>query len=153
MFLLRIAKAFKALKVDYAVTGGYAVSLHGAVRSTLDIDIVIPYTLKSYENAESALLSLGLMSRIPVKAQEIFHFRDEYLKNRNLKAWGFVHPDRPSEMVDIVITHDLSALKVISVDIQGLEIPILDKKSLIKMKEEAGRPQDMEDISALKRLK
>jgi hypothetical protein len=95
---------------------------------------------------------MGLVSRIPVRADELFNFREEFIKNRNVKAWGFVHPDRPSEIVDVVITHNLDSLKITKVDVQGVEVPILDKQSLITMKEDAGRPQDLEDISALKRL-
>jgi hypothetical protein len=152
MFLLRLVKALRANKVKFAITGGYAVALHGAVRTTLDVDIVISCTQESYQAAEAAMRSMGLVSRIPVRADELFNFREEFIKNRNVKAWGFVHPDRPSEIVDVVITHNLDSLKITKVDVQGVEVPILDKQSLITMKEDAGRPQDLEDISALKRL-
>lgn len=39
--IIRIAKILKKLDIQYAVAGGYAVSVFGRPRSTFDIDIVI----------------------------------------------------------------------------------------------------------------
>lgn len=39
--LVKIAKVLDELRIPYAVTGGYAASVWGRLRSTLDIDIVI----------------------------------------------------------------------------------------------------------------
>jgi hypothetical protein len=40
MFILKVVKALNAYKVHYAVVGGYAVALHGAVRGTVDLDFL-----------------------------------------------------------------------------------------------------------------
>ncbi len=40
MFLLRISQAFQQANIPYALVGGYAVALHGAVRGTIDVDII-----------------------------------------------------------------------------------------------------------------
>lgn len=60
MFLTNVANALTKHKVEFAIAGGYAVALHGAVRGTVDIDIVIKLKEKSFHNAENALLALGL---------------------------------------------------------------------------------------------
>jgi len=39
--LLDVVKVLNKLKIKYFVTGGYAVSLWGEIRSTIDIDIVV----------------------------------------------------------------------------------------------------------------
>ena len=41
MLLLRVTRAFAKARVRYALVGGYAVALHGAIRGTMDIDLVI----------------------------------------------------------------------------------------------------------------
>ncbi|MFH1129319.1 MAG: DUF6036 family nucleotidyltransferase [Patescibacteria group bacterium] len=39
--LLDVVKVLNKLKIKYFITGGYAVSLWGEIRSTIDIDIVV----------------------------------------------------------------------------------------------------------------
>jgi hypothetical protein len=152
MFLIRLIKSLNDAHLEFALAGGYAVALHGAVRGTVDVDIVIATTAESYRKAEAALLGLGLTGRLPVGAKEVFQFRKEYIEKRNLIAWSFVNQKDPSQLVDIIITHDLKKLSTTKVNFQGIKIPILSKKSLIAMKKAAGRPQDIEDIKALEVL-
>jgi len=152
MFLLRLVKALETHRVDYAIVGGYAVALHGAVRGTVDIDLVIKLTSASYSAAELALKSLGLQSRIPVSSLEVFKFRKEYIANRNLIAWSFANSNNPTEVVDIVLTHDLSRLRTKVVKVNGIEVKILAIQDLIKMKKASARPQDIEDIKVLEKL-
>ena len=113
MFFFRVFEALLKAKVDFAVVGGYAVALHGAVRGTVDLDIIVKITEKSFLKTEKVLISLGLQPRLPVSAAEVFRFREEYIRNRNLVAWSFVNPSRPSEIIDVILTHDLSDLSVV----------------------------------------
>lgn len=152
MLLLRVISALNGLKVPYALVGGYAVSLHGAVRGTLDIDLVLPLAEKYFVAAEKALHSLGLEARIPVQAKEVFAFRREYIEERNLVAWSFVNPANPGELVDIIITHDLSDFSLKTFKVQGSSVKVVSISDLIKMKQQSGREQDIADISALEKL-
>jgi hypothetical protein len=151
-FLNRVCAALADKGVRYAVVGGYAVALHGAVRGTVDVDIALAWNLKSLQAAEQALTEIGLVSRLPVNADDVFQFRDEYVQNRNLIGWNFFNPDNLTEQVDIVITYDLKGKKVGSIDTAGGTVKILSRKELIKMKRASGRPQDLEDVKALKKL-
>jgi len=151
-FLNRVCAALSERGVRYAIVGGYAVALHGAVRGRVDVDIVLGWTLKSLQAAERALVDIGLVSRLPVSAADVFQFRDEYVQNRNLIGWYFYNPDNPTEQGDIVITYDLKGRKLDSVMTQDGKVPILGRKDLIEMKRESGRPQDLEDVKALERL-
>lgn len=153
MLLVRLAAALDAGKVPYALVGGYAVALHGVVRGTVDIDLVLDFRLKHFEGAEAALRSIGLTPRLPVTAAEVFRFREEYVANRNLTAWSFVNAADPSEIVDVILTHDLAGLKTKGVRVQGRTIKIVAIDDLIRMKKAAGRPQDLEDVKALRSLK
>ncbi len=153
MFLERLAKTLAAHHVKYALAGGYAVALHGAVRGTVDVDLVLAVTEENFEAAEKALASLGLRPRLPVTAAEVFRFRREYVKNRNMAAWSFVNLQDPAEMVDIVITHDLKTMGVKKIPFGGEVLPVLAVDDLIRMKRAAGRPQDLEDVKALETLR
>jgi hypothetical protein len=151
-FLSRVSKAFDAAGVHYALVGGYAVALHGAVRGTVDIDIVLRWNLRNLEAAETALSSIGLVSRLPVTADSVFRFRDEYIRNRNLIAWNFYNPRDPSEQLDIVISEDLRGKRRIRVDTLNGPVQVLSRKDLIAMKRASGRPQDLADAEALEKL-
>ena len=153
MLLVRVAAALEAAKVPYALVGGYAVALHGVVRGTVNIDLVLNFRLSQFEGADTALRSIGLTPRLPVTAAEIFRFREEYVANRDLRAWSFVNAADPSEIVDVILTHDLAGLKTKGVRVQGRTIKIVAIDDLIRMKKAAGRPQDLEDVKALRTLK
>jgi hypothetical protein len=152
MFLLDLAKQLNAHKVKYAIAGGYAVVLHGVTRGTVDIDLVIKINEKNFAQAEAALKEMGLSPRLPVSSKDVFHFRKEYIEKRNLIAWSFINTKNPTQVVDIIITHDLAKLKTKTMKLHGQPVIVLSKDSLIKMKRVAGRPQDIEDIRALEEL-
>ena len=71
MFLLEVVEALEKAHIPFAIAGGYAVALHGAVRGTVDVDIVLRLTRSHFLAAESALKGLGLAPRLPVSAAEL----------------------------------------------------------------------------------
>jgi hypothetical protein len=152
MLLLRVTRAFERAKVPYALVGGYAVALHGAVRGTVDVDLVIRLREADFLRAEKALRSLGLQPRLPVTASEVFRYREEYIRNRNLTAWSFVNPALPSELVDVILTEDLARMTVKRLKVGGQTIRVASVDDLVRMKRASGRPQDLEDVEALRRL-
>lgn len=153
MFINRVCQALEQQKVRYAIVGGYAVALHGAVRGTMDVDIVINWDLNSLRKTEKALNGIGLVSRLPLIADDVFNFRDEYVTNRNLVAWNFYHPGDISQQVDIIITYDLKSKGRKRVHTRSGLLQVLTLADLIRMKRESGRPQDIEDAKALEELR
>jgi hypothetical protein len=152
MFLIRLVSALEKSDVDYAVVGGYAVALHGAVRGTVDIDLAIRFSEEDFVKAEKVFKSLGLESRLPVGGAQVFKFRKEYIENRNLVAWSFYNPKHPVEAVDVIITYDRAKMQTKNVQFQGKSIKIASINDLIKMKSKTGRPQDQSDIDALRKI-
>lgn len=152
MFLTDVCKTLNEYGVHYAIVGGYAVALHGAVRGTVDIDLVIKWEKCQLMKVEASLKSLGLLSKLPIDAETLFTFRDEYINNRNLIAWSFYHPNDASKLIDIIINYDLKERKVIEKQLKSQSIKILNRMDLIKMKQISSRPQDIEDIKALKMI-
>jgi hypothetical protein len=153
MFIQQVIRALERHHVRYALVGGYAVALHGAARGTVDIDILISLNLKAFQNTEKALGSIGLAPRLPVSADDMFGFREEYIKNRNLIAWSFVNPKNPTEMVDVVITENLKDIGIVSKAAFGMKIKVAAIDDLIRIKKKSGRKQDKEDIKALEKLR
>ena len=84
MFIKNVIRSLDKHRVKYALIGGYAVALHGAVRGTVDVNIVIALNRTTFKRAESALHEIDLESRLPVTAEEVFSFREEYIRKRTL---------------------------------------------------------------------
>ncbi|MCZ0945746.1 MAG: hypothetical protein OXJ53_22050 [Gammaproteobacteria bacterium] len=152
-YVERICQALSEAGVHYALVGGYAVALHGAPRGTIDIDLALHWTLEDLTRAERALKGIGLVSSLPVTAQDIHDYRNEYIKERNLVAWNFHNPDDPLEQVDIIIAYDLSGKKTKPVELSMTTVHILSIDDLIAMKQQSGRAQDIEDAAALEKLR
>lgn len=149
MFIHKVCAALENARIPYAVVGGYAVALHGAIRGTIDVDIVIKWSLKNLQKVESVLKELGLVSLHPINADSVFHFRDEYIQNRNLIAWNFYDSSNHANQIDIIINYDLTHAKVKTVCTPSGRIKILSRDDLIRMKRASGRPQDLIDAEAL----
>ncbi len=153
MLIERVIDSLTRYKVQYALVGGYAVALHGAVRGTVDIDLVIALNQRSFRQTEKALSGIGLQSKLPISADDVFNFREEYIEQRNLTAWSFINPDNPLEIVDIIITEDAKQMRSVVKTFNDTKIKIVAIDDLIKMKKKSGRKQDIEDIKALGKLK
>ena len=55
MLLTRLCKEFNSKSLRYAIAGGFAVALHGAVRGTVDVDLVLDLTEKNLKLCEDIL--------------------------------------------------------------------------------------------------
>jgi hypothetical protein len=150
MLLFDLVDSLQSKKINFAIVGGYALALQGLVRSTVDIDIVLSLNLNDFRNAELALKEIGLVSRIPVRAQDVISMREEFIEKKNLIAWSFVDCDDPSRQVDIIITEELKALKTKLISVGPRKIPVATLEELLRMKTKSGRPQDLVDIQNIR---
>lgn len=153
MLLFRVIKKFEKYKIPYAIVGGHAVALHGAVRGTIDIDFITKWALQNLINIQKALSELGLTPRLPITPFDLFNFKDDYIKNKNLVAWNFINLIQPSEQIDIIITLDLAKVTIKRIEVEGHTLNVLGKKDLITMKRQSGRKQDLADIESLEKIK
>ncbi len=151
MLLYQLIDEFEKAKLNYAVVGGYALALHGIVRATMDVDLVINLTLQDFELAETLLVKLGLTSRLPIRAQDLIKMRVEYIENRNLIAWSFVDYKNPTRQVDILITNDVRKMDTEKISVAGRKIKVVSLNELLAMKIKSGRDQDLIDIQNIKK--
>jgi len=89
MFIKKVVGQLDKYNIPYALVGGYAVALHGAVRGTVDVDIVISWSLENLKLVELSLSEIGLSSKLPISAEDVFKFREQYIKEKNLIGWSF----------------------------------------------------------------
>ncbi len=149
MKLSKLVKALKKEKINYMIVGGYAVNFHGYSRNTVDIDLIIKFTLANLKKIESIMHQMGMISRLPIDAVSIYHFKDEYIKKRNLIAWNFYNEDDPTDQIDILINHDVGDFKSEKFRVGKLELTVITKEDLIKMKKKSRRDKDLLDIKEL----
>ena len=151
MLLYQIADIFKKNGLNYGLVGGYALALHGIVRATVDIDIVLTLRLADFQLVEKCLNELGLKSRLPIRAEDVIKMRKEFIENRNLIAWSFVDYANPIRQLDVIIIRDLKRLETTEISVAGRKIPVATLQELLKMKIAAGRPQDLVDVESIKK--
>ena len=142
-------------KIEYLIVGGLAMIIYGAPRFTYDIDIVIALENKNIFKLMTILGKLGYKVKIPVNPLDFAdkEIREDWIKNKNMKAFNFYNDNSNIPELDIVIAEaDYELLKKnqkhFFVDDVLLPLPSID--DLIAMKNNAGRKVDYEDVEFLK---
>jgi len=129
--------------VKYVVVGGFAVALHGVVRATKDIDVLIEPTVANARRALDALAALpwGVSRELDpavVAANPITVVGDEPRVDLLTLAWSVRYAD--------------AAPKAQTVELEGVAVPFADLETLIRTKQ-TDRFQDKADVESLERVK
>jgi hypothetical protein len=127
---------------------------------TRDLDLVVALDPGNIRRCLATLLAEGYQLAVPVSVEE---FADPGMRARwreekgmlVLKLWSDAHARTP---IDIFIYEpfDFSAelTRSLRVDLApGIEAPIVSLATLVAMKQEAARPQDLVDIQELTRIR
>ena len=129
-------------EVEYLVIGGYAVSIHGYPRSTKDFDVCIKISEENASKMVQVIKDFGFASLKLTK--------EDFLKRDFITQLGH-------EPVRIDILNDLNGVPFEQawmnksvMDFEDYKINFIGYYELLKVKEKAGRPQDLADISKLK---
>lgn len=149
MFLLKVVKKLDQHQIPYAIAGGYALALHGIVRATMDIDLILNLKKSDFIRFQKAMSELSLQPRLPLLPEQIIEFRKEYIETRNLIAWSFVNFQDPSEIVDLLLIEDLQKLKPVRLQLGQYHINVISLSDLARMKKASGRPQDLLDLEKI----
>jgi hypothetical protein len=125
---------------------------------TYDIDIVIATDAANLTACEAAMKRVGLLCRLPLSLPELADetLRREHETNRNLRAVTFTDPSDPLREVDILVAPsrdpDGVTSRAISIDSGEFTVRVASFEDLIRLKQLAGREQDLADIEHLTRL-
>jgi len=153
-----ILSALQVAQVRYVIAGGFAVNLHGFLRFTKDLDLLVDLEPANAQRAMQVLGDCGLEPRVPVPLTDFAdaRIRDDWAEHRNMLVFQVWHPDDPFCTVDVFVRNpiDFDDLWKRSVDanLGGVACRIAGIEDLIAMKSLAGRPQDLRDIEELRRI-
>lgn len=141
------------------MVGGLALAAHGYGRLTQAVDIVISLGAQSVRSAFTALGSRGYHLRVPVTPER---FADPEQRARWIAEKGMTvlncHSDpRRDTPVDLFVSEpfdfdDEYAAAVVEHLDPGLPVRFLRLAALIRLKEAAGRLQDLADVAELRLL-
>ncbi len=154
-----IARALHDAQVPFLVVGGIAVIHHGYGRVTQDVDLVIQLERETILRAFQALAAVGYRPAVPITAEQFAdrNMRETWKREKGMKVlkfWSDQHRETP---LDVFIDEpfDFSAeyaAAAVRESLPGLPIHIVSLATLLAMKREAGRPQDLADIDELNLL-
>ncbi len=145
--LLKIVRCLNDANIDYGLCGGLAVAVHGYVRATKDIDILIRN--EALAEARDALLPIGYDLDAGI-------FKFDQGTERETQLFRVSRAEGPTSMtLDLMLVTPILEEVWNSREIvraYDTEINVVSKAALIKMKELAGRYQDLADIESLRSL-
>lgn len=154
-----IARALNEAQVPFIVVGGLAVVAHGYGRSTQDMDLVIRLEPQTIHRAFQALSSLGYQPIVPITAEG---FADAARRARWIAEKGMVVLSFHSDLhrhtpVDLFAKEPFDfqeehASAVVSEIAPGIPVRIVRLETLLRLKQAAGRAQDLADIAELRLL-
>jgi Nucleotidyltransferase of unknown function (DUF6036) len=159
MYYFEILEGLYKSNVRYLIAGGLSVNLYGIPRVTQDIDIIIAMDKKNVHRLTTLLKESGYVPRLPVSPDDLADPGkvNDWIENRNLKAFSFYHKKDNYKVIDIVLVHPLDfemSFKNRTVKkAKDIDIYLASIDDVIKMKEYSGRAQDLSDIAMLNKVR
>ncbi len=155
-----VVQMLNEANVRYLIVGGLAVNAHGYERHTADIDLVIGLQPENIERGLKALFSVGYRIANPVTAEDFADVkkREVWRKEKGmvvLKLWSDVHRRTP---IDVFVYEPFNFQQEYDaaywVELSDhLKAPMVRYQTLLEMKRDAGRPQDIADVADLERVR
>ncbi|MSR65387.1 MAG: hypothetical protein EXS18_06360 [Verrucomicrobiae bacterium] len=139
-----ILRAFAAHQVEFVIVGGYAVAFHGYDRFTGDIDLFIHSTA---ENARAIIAAFrGLHFEHPELTIEALTARESVFRFGK-------RPEQTELLLQVKgITWEEAWKNAIQFELLGAPVRFVDLENLIKAKQAAGRPLDVNDVEKLRQI-
>jgi hypothetical protein len=140
--LLRVCSLLNKHGAQYLIVGARACWLHGYVRATMDVDILVPEDLENHARIIAALSELEDHAAAELTPRDlaenvVVKIADEVEVDVSTRAWRVSYADAIR-----------TSLKT---TIEGIEVPYLDLQTLIKSKS-TERDQDKVDVQRLSSL-
>jgi hypothetical protein len=141
-------------RVRFVVVGGLALLLHGLDRLTADVDLVIDLSTDATRDAVLALTGYRPMAPVDTMALADPVQRAEWQTLRGMQVFSFWDSTNERPTVDIMLAPVVSFTELYAeasvVSIGDTEVHVASIPHLIRMKEAAGRAQDLTDLERLR---
>ena len=127
--------------VEYLVVGAYAMAAHGCPRATGDIDFWVRPTSDNASRVWKALIAFGTpMSQVKV----------EDFATPDIVFQIGVAPHRIDILTSVSgVEFELAWTNRMSVEMDGLTVPVIGRSELLINKRASGRPKDLLDVELL----
>ncbi len=158
---MKIAELLQSLsqhKVQYVLVGGLAVQLHGYMRSTFDIDLVLAM---NDENLSRFIQVARHLELAPVIPESIDSLKDAgkidlWHREKGMVAFALREPQVGGSVVDVLVRPEVPFEKLMENAVEGSlfssKVWIAGIDDLLKMKRIANRDKDRLDIAALEKI-
>ena len=140
--LVELCRRLNAEEARYILIGGFAVILHGYVRGTKDIDLLVDASPANVGRIRRALSHLEDNA-----VQEVAD--DEVARYAVVRVADEIVVDLMARACGIDFDRALRESGVQTVEIKGVPIPVATKQMLIRMKDTV-RPSDAADVEYLR---
>lgn len=139
---LDVLSAFLDAKVEFLVVGAHAVAVHARPRATGDLDLWVNPTPDNSKRVWHALMEFG--APLDGLSQSDFESPDLVLQI------GVV-PNRIDILTGISgVTFAEAWPERVTIQVEGREVPVIGRASLLRNKEATGRPRDIADAQELR---
>ena len=159
MFYGKVFKALNKARIKYVVAGGTAVVLYGYPRLTQDLDLIVFLEEKNLGKMYDVLKTIDYWPKVPVTKEQFTDKkqREQWKKTKGMIVFSFVSRQPPFQLIDMFVDEPIRFAELYkkkkNVKIDGLDIPLIHIDHLLKLKKQAGRDKDLDDIVQLKRIK
>lgn len=141
--LALVCDLLNAAGAAYLVVGGFALALHGIVRATKDVDILIDPTVENARRVLDALegLTYGIARELDpadLIARPLTIIGDDPRVDVLTLAWSVRYAE--------------AASRILQARVEGVDVPYADLETLIRSKQ-TGRLQDTADIEELEMVR
>jgi predicted nucleotidyltransferase len=153
-----ILRALNDADVRFLIVGGLAVVAHGYLRYTADIDLVLDLEPQNTLRAMTALEAIGYRPLIPVEPKEFADktTRDRWRKEKGMLVFQMLDPARPDTRIDLFVDEPFDFDKEFAAarweEFAGTRAPVVSVETLVEMKKQVGRSQDLADIDQLRKI-
>ncbi|MGE0548926.1 MAG: DUF6036 family nucleotidyltransferase [Kofleriaceae bacterium] len=147
---MQLSKDFKeflqllsANHVRYVVVGGYAVASYTVPRYTKDLDVWIEASVENARNIVAALDAFGFAS--------LGLTVDDFVVPDQVVQLGY-EPNRIDILTGISgVRFEAAYPRRVITNLDGVDVPMIDRQSLVANKRASGRPRDLLDAEELEK--
>ena len=158
MFYEEVFRKLSDREVKYAIAGGVALVLHGVVRLTADLDLIVELSIENLKKFITVMNDLGYKPKPPVSAEDFINplNRKTWKEEKGMEVFSFYHPKMPMNLIVVFVNEPIGfneiESEIVIFKAKDIEIPVISKKHLKSLKRKANRPQDIADIEALEEI-
>ena len=154
----QVLAALNAAGVRYLVVGGVAVVLHGHLRTTADLDLVVSLEPSNARRAIDAVAALGYRARAPVPAERFADAaeRAAWISEKELTVFSLWSDRLPGLELDLFVREpfdfEQAWARRVTVSLDTTTATVVGLQDLLALKREAKRPLDLADVEALEAI-